>query len=175
MGMYVALRDAIEHLDEPALPGDLVEAFTLLDQLTAHLTHAVGRLERSGAFETETLTSPSSWLTHFARRTGGQASTITKAARKIIQLPVTGNAWRDGTLSSGHVDAILANVKARHVALFAEAEGEMVPKLAPLSVHDATIVMRWWATLADDALPDADKEDPAETLHLSARSTAVTY
>ena len=49
---------------------------------------------------------------------------------------MTAAAWAEGTLSSGQVAAIVANVSSERAILYAEHEGEMTPVLAELSVAD---------------------------------------
>jgi hypothetical protein len=89
----------------------------------------------------------------------------------LRDLPVTTAAYRDGTLSGGQVQAIVANLNDQIAPLFAEAEGEMVPLLAPLDVPDVSAVMQAWAQAAKDQLQDDDDVDnagiPERRLHLS--------
>jgi hypothetical protein len=165
--VYEALREAVEQLDDPSVPNDLVEVLALIDRLDAHVAQSLGRLDRDGAFELDGQTSVSAWLVHHAGRTRGQADKLAATARKIVQLPATGAAWRNGSLSGGQVEAILTNVKSKHVPLFAGAESELVPQFVPLTVGETAMAMRWWAKLADDADPDRDPDDAADKLHLS--------
>jgi hypothetical protein len=83
-------------------------------------------------------------------------------------MPHTAAAWQDGTLSSGQVRVITANVKPRHADLYAQAEGDIVPIVAALEIHDALMYMRHWAAAAEDQIPGPDKPERPEALHVSA-------
>jgi hypothetical protein len=86
-------------------------------------------------------------------------------ARRLQKLPVCAAAYGEGTLSGGQVEAILANVDDSTVDLFAEAEAELVPYLAPLTVAGCGRAMAAWKERAQ-----ADQVEPTEperSLHLS--------
>jgi hypothetical protein len=105
------------------------------------------------------------WLTHHTRMPRPRAAATTARARKLAQLPYTARAWRDGTLSSGQVDAIAAHLDPHTVGLFADHETALVPTLVDLSVRDVTTAMGAWrecATAERDPKPE-----PADSLHLS--------
>ena len=84
------------------------------------------------------------------------------------QLPVTAAAYRDGVLSSGQVQAIVANLKDRTASLFAHHEAELVSELAALSVTDTAVAMQDWARRAEAVVgDDPDSPQPERSLHLS--------
>jgi hypothetical protein len=86
-------------------------------------------------------------------------------ARKLAHLPVTAAAWRDGTLSSGQVEAIAAHLDPDTVGLFADHETDMVPTLVGLSLPDVAAAMGAWRECATS---DRDpKPEPSQALHLS--------
>jgi hypothetical protein len=92
----------------------------------------------------------------------------TKTARRLRKLPVTAVAYRDGVLSGGQLQAIVANLKDRTVGLIADHETELIPQLAALSVGDTATAMQDWARRADALLgDDPDKAVPERSLHLS--------
>jgi len=62
------------------------------------------------------------------------------------------DAWVEGRLSSGQVDAVVANVTDRTAELFADGEAERVDAIAGLSVEHTAVVMRHWAAAARDRL-----------------------
>ena len=81
-------------------------------------------------------------------------------AARVAELPVTWAAWRDGMLSEGQVDAIVANVTTDTAELFAAQEAELVPHLAPLSVADTARVMAHWKAVAETDFADPGEEEP---------------
>jgi hypothetical protein len=82
-------------------------------------------------------------------------------------LPVTAAAALDGTLSSGQLRAIVANVSDKAVELLAGHEADLIPTLAALPTADVVIAMRAWAALAEDSLDDGETPEPSSRLHLS--------
>jgi hypothetical protein len=162
------LADAIDRLDLPVDSVVLTEAFALVDRLNAKLLAAVGEHDAAELWRNDGATSMTAWLRHHTRQSGRQAAGCAKTARRLRQLPVTAAAYRDGVLSGGQVQAIVANLTDRTVGLFAHHETELVPELARLSVGDTSIAMQDWARRADAVVGD----DPApvlpeRSLHLS--------
>ncbi|MGH9191705.1 MAG: DUF222 domain-containing protein, partial [Acidimicrobiales bacterium] len=162
------LAEAIDDLELPTDNSVLMEAFTLADRLNAKLVAAVGEHDKSEQWRNDGATSMTAWLRHHARRSARDARLCTKTARRLRELPVTAAASRDGVLSGGQVQAIVANLKDRTVALFAHHEAALVPELAALSVGETATVMQSWGRHAQALLgDDPDKPVPARSLHLS--------
>jgi hypothetical protein len=136
------LAAAIDLLDLPVDSGVLTEAFALADRLNAKLLAAVGEHDAAELWRDDGATSMTAWLRHHTRRSGRDAARCTRTARRLGQLPVTAGAYRDGVLSSGQVQAIVANLKDRTVDLFVHHEAELVPELARLSVADTAVAMQ---------------------------------
>jgi hypothetical protein len=162
------LAHAIDDLDLPIDSGALTEAFALADRLNAKLLTAVGEHDAAELWRNDGATSMTAWLRHHTRRSRRDAARCTKVARRLRQSPVTAAAYRDGVLSSGQVQAIVANLTDRTVDLFAHHEAELVPELARLSVADTTIAMQDWSRRADTVVgDDPDSPLPERSLHLS--------
>ena len=99
---------------------------------------------------------------------GGDAHWLVQLAKRLRQLPITQQAWLDGVLSSGQVQAISLHV-GRKLALFAEHEPDVVPTLAALTLSETVEVLAEWRRRAD-AIDDPEHPepvDPPSTLHLS--------
>jgi hypothetical protein len=159
---------AIDGLDLPVDNEVLTEAFALADRLNAKLLAAVGEHDAAELWRNDGATSMTALLRHHTRRSGRDAAHCTKTARRLQQLPVTAAAYRDGVLSSGQVQAIVANLKDRTAGLFADHEAQLVPELAALSVADTAVALHDWARRADAVVgDDPDKPQPERTLHLS--------
>jgi hypothetical protein len=91
-------------------------------------------------------------------------------AKRLRDLPVIAGAFGSGVLSEGQVRAIVANLNDKITPLFAEAEEELVPPLAPLSVADVASAMQAWAQAAKDSLQDDEPDEtalPERSLHVS--------
>jgi Domain of unknown function (DUF222) len=162
------LADAVERLDLPVDGGVLTEAFALVDRLNAKLLVAVGEHDAAELWRNDGSTSMTAWLRHHARRSGHDAAHCAKTARRLQGLPVTTAAYRDGVLSGGQIQAIVANLKDRTTSLFARHEAELVPELAVLSVGDTAVAMQDWARRADAVVGDQPEPAlPERSLHLS--------
>jgi 5-methylcytosine-specific restriction protein A len=100
------------------------------------------------------------WLVGHGRRSHRDAHREATAARRLAQLPVTAAAWSDGTLSSGQVAAIVANVSSERAGLYALHEPGLTPVLAELSVAGTAAAMRVWhlhAAAQDDGPGPAER------------------
>jgi hypothetical protein len=162
------LAGAIDELELPVDGPVLAQAFALADRLNAKLLVAVGEHDAAEVWRDDGATSMTAWLRHHARRSGSDAARCARTARRLRALPVTAAAYGDGVLSSGQVQAIVANLKDRTVDLFAHHEAELVAELARLSVGETAVAMQDWARRAEAVVGD-DPEPvlPERSLHLS--------
>ena len=166
--MLEPLAVAIDGLDLPVDGEVLAEAFGLADRLNAKLVAAVGAHDRAEVWRDDGATSMTAWLRQHGRRSSRDAASCTKTARRLALLPVTAAAYGDGRLSSGQVQAIVANLTDKTVGLFGEHEPEVVPTLIPLSVADTAHAMQKWARYAEALLgEDRDTPEPDRWLHHS--------
>ena len=164
-GMFEQLADAIDGLDIPVDSDALAAVLALRDRLDAHISDAVAAHDRAGLWELDGATSMTAWLTDQARMPRPRAAATAARARKLAQLPLTAEAWRDGVLSSGQVEAIATNLDPDTVGLFADHETAMLPTLVGLPVRDVATAMRTWR---ESATAHRDpKPEPAQALHLS--------
>jgi hypothetical protein len=161
------LAGAIDRLDLPVDNDVLAEAFALADRLHAKLLAAVGEHDMAEVWRNEGATSMTAWLRHRAHSTGRDAALCAKTARRLRHLPVTAAAYREGRLSGGQVQAIVANLSDRTAGLFAEHEAVLVPGFAELSVAETATTMQSWARHAEATLDDPDKSEPERSLHMS--------
>jgi hypothetical protein len=162
------LAQAIDDLDLPVDSGVLTEAFALADRFNAKLLAAVGEHDAAEVWRDDGSTSMTAWLRHHTRRSGRDAARCARTARRLRALPATAAAYRDGVLSSGHVQAIVANLKDRTASLFADHEEQLVPELATLSAADTAVAMQDWARRAEAVVgDDVDKTLPGRSLQLS--------
>jgi hypothetical protein len=162
------LEQAIGDLEVPVDSDALIRCFRLWDRFSAVLTEAVGDFDTAQAWKHDGATSMTAWLKTHARRSGRQAASMTRTGIRLRDLPVTATAYRDGTLSSGQIEAVVANLNDKTTPLFADAEEELLPTLEPLSVGDVSTVMQEWAQAAKDSLDDGPEPVvPERSLHLS--------
>jgi len=169
--MFDALAEALRELELPPDADAIAEAIAWRDVLDAKIALALGGLDARGltarglAEETGAV-STVAWLRAHCRRSGRTASQMVRTARTVAAWPVLADAWADGAVSSGQVEAVVANV-GRHHARFAQQEAAIVPALEPLGVDATTVAMRAWRAKVD-ALDDGPApDDRPDTLHLS--------
>ena len=166
-GVLEQLAEAIEKAAVPSDRDGLVEAFRLFDRFAAKLSAAVGEFDAAGNWGLDGAVSAVAWLRHRAGLAPSAAASTVATAQKLRKLPVTRQAWLDGELSGGQVQAVVANVEDRTLGRFAEHEAALVPTPAPLSVLHTTRAMRFWRARAEALLDDAEARLPERSLHLS--------
>jgi Domain of unknown function (DUF222) len=165
------LMHAIDVLDIAPLPEDLADAFRAMDRLTMRIAAAVSHYDRHGLWAIDGASSMPGWLKAHAGRSGRDAVGFTRLSRRLFELPVMATALHDGSLSYGQVEAIIANLNDKTVALFAEHEAALLPTFSELTVSDTAKAMQRWASRAEDELAPADPDDEpkpeASTCHHS--------
>jgi Domain of unknown function (DUF222) len=140
-GVFEELGTAIDELDIPTYSTALAAVVGLRDRLDAHISDAVATHDQAGLWELDGASSMTAWLADRAAMPRPRAAAMVSRARKLAHLPVTAAAWRNGTLSSGQVEAIAAHLDPDTVGLFADHETELVPTLVGLSVRDVAAAM----------------------------------
>jgi Domain of unknown function (DUF222)/HNH endonuclease len=162
------LAQSIDELDLPVDGTVLAEAFALADRLDAKLLAAVGEHDRAEVWRNDGATSMTAWLRHHTGRSGRDAARCARTARQLHVLPATAAAYRDGVLSGGQIQSIVANLTDRTVGLFTHHETALVPELAGLSVNETAVAMQDWARRADAIVGDPpEPATPERSLHLS--------
>ncbi len=161
------LAEVVGRLELVPLAEEIEQVLWVRDRLDAKISEALRGFDAEQAWDGDGSLSLTSWLAAHGRRSHRDAHREAAEARRLAQLPVTAAAWSEGTLSSGQVAAIVANVPAHRAALYAQHEVNMTPVLAQLSVADTTAAMRAWRLRADaeDSGPEPP-ERPSE-LYLS--------
>lgn len=165
--MLEGLAREVEELEIPLGGEALVEAFALRDRLEAKLCAAVGDFAAAGYHQLDGATSGLAWLRHFARLSAPDARSLTTTAQRLGTLPVTRTSWESGSLSSGQVQAVMANVSDATEAMFAEQETSVVGVLEPLSVTHTAIAMRHWRLGAEAQLDLPGPRERPRSLYLS--------
>jgi hypothetical protein len=153
------LAGVVSRLELAPLAEEIEQVLRVRDRLDAKISEALRAFDAEQAWGSDGSLSLTSWLAAHGRRSRRDAYRDAAVAHRLAQLPVTATAWSDGTLSSGQVAAIVANVSADHAALYAQHEPNMTPLLAELSVADTTAAMRAWRLRAD---AEDDGPAPAE-------------
>ncbi|HEV7722850.1 MAG TPA: DUF222 domain-containing protein [Iamia sp.] len=167
--MMEDLTDAVDRLEVPVDGDVLASVLAVRDRLEAKIVTAVGAFDDSSEWDTqEGCASMAAWLRIRGRMTASDASRLAKTARRMRSLPTLRAAWSDGTVSGGHVAAVVANLSDRTAPMFAAQEDDLVPVLAAVEITAAVAAMKTWAAMARELLDDPPGEpDPDRTAHLS--------
>jgi hypothetical protein len=147
--MFATLARDIEGLDIPIDGEAIGELLALRDRLDARISEALGEFDAAGLWELDGAVSLTSWLKIRGRMTSRDASVTARRAARLRQLPVTQEAWADGSLSGGQVAAVMAALRPNHEELFVEQEADVVGVVAGIDVRDTARVMNHWADMAD--------------------------
>ncbi|HET7722467.1 MAG TPA: HNH endonuclease signature motif containing protein [Acidimicrobiales bacterium] len=165
--MYPRLAEAIETLEVPLERDAIVTVLGLRDRLEGRIAAVLGEFQAAGLHELDGSVTMAAWLRHRTHLDGETAGRCARRAQKLHRLPVLREALIGGLLAGGVVDIVLAHVRKRHVALFAEHEAELVPRLVGLDVDAVTKAMRLWRARADALDPGPAPAEKPDTIHLS--------
>jgi Domain of unknown function (DUF222) len=134
----------------------------LMDRLSASIITDIATFDASAMWAIEGYASVNAWVADHGRCTRGEANRLVKCSRLMQTLPVTAEAFLDGTLSAGQISVIATNLSERTVGKFAETETERVPLLAQLDVDGTVTVMRTFAAHARAELDDGHDPEPEQ-------------
>lgn len=165
--MFPDLEADVEKLEIPVSGEALAAILAIEDRLAAKVSEAIAAFDAAELYDLDGATSTAAWL----RRQGlsnKRAVTRARAARTLRSLPLTKGAWDSGQLSSGQVDAILANVPGWATGLFAEHEAELIPTLLPLTTQQTAVAMQAWLRYAEATRNQDEPAAPRRTFHHSA-------
>src|SRR4051794_15400111 len=107
--MFDTLSAAIDEVGTDLRGPELAELLSLLDRLQAKASAAVAAFDRASLWDLDAATSMTAWLRDRGQMSGGGAARMVSTAKRLAALPVTAAAWQEGRLSSGQVEAIVAN------------------------------------------------------------------
>jgi Domain of unknown function (DUF222) len=139
----------------------------LLDRCLASIVRDLSVFDRQAGWGIDGYKSLNSWLCHETRRSNGDAHRMLQLMRQLRSLPVTEEAFANGMLAASQASVIVANVTDKTIDLFADAEPELVPLLAEVSVDQTGRIMKEWAARANAAVDADNGTDPEpETDHL---------
>jgi hypothetical protein len=162
-----ALAGAVAELVIAPRAQEIETVLSLRDRLDAKISEALRGFEEDEGWREDGSLSLTAWLASHGRLSRKEAHRDAVTTSRLASLPVTAEAWADGTLSSAQVAAIVANVSTERASLYAEHEGEMTPVLAGLSAADTAAAMRSWRLHAEALETGPEPAERASVLHLS--------
>ena len=164
--MALGLTESIDSLVIAPHADAVVEVAQGCSTLSAKLALALAELDRRGEFQYEGYASMTAWCRDKLGWTNHHANRMLKTGRRLLDLPVTRDAWLARALTDGQVEIIVACVTDRRAGLWADHEAEVVPLLARLDVIQTNRAMQDWAAKADAVLDEREppEEPPAEAM-----------
>ena len=162
---FAQLSDAVAAMLRAGVPADaraLVLLRSRLDQLAALVAEAFVRFDTHELWRDEGAGSMRDWLSDACGLSRADASREVRRCERLEQWPEISTSWIEGSLSGAQVDAIVAGVPNRFVALFAGQAAAVVPLVTPLDVVDTAKAIKHWvecASAEDD--PDQLRERPS--------------
>ena len=163
--MLADLAEVIEKLDMPFDEDSLVDAIALRDRLEARIAEATGAFEANGFWAGDASSSMVAWLRAHARMTKRSAQRLRTLGVRLRSLPMCAQAYADGRLSGGQIEAIVARLDDELTRIFAAEEAEIVPFLIGLNVPGVSRAMGHWVALNRPDSPEPT--EPERNLHLS--------
>ena len=127
-GVLAAIDDVEVDVDAA---DDVAALVRVWDQLTARVTAALSAFNAVDGWGVDGALSLAAWLRGTCGLSGPAAHRLARTARRLRELPAVANAWREGELQGGHVEAICANVTDQTLALFQDAETSIVVPFDP--------------------------------------------
>ena len=143
----------------------------LHERLTAEVLRLVGDWDRDRAWEADGSLSAAAWLGHRTPVAPRRAREIVKTARLVDRHTAIGAALGAGEITGPHVEAMGRVVSPAREPLLDEHVETLIHQARRLTVRDFTMVMRRWASLADDHLAADTHEHLWERRHLYATAT----
>jgi hypothetical protein len=160
-----------EHWTSHALSERVVDLVRVRERLDAELLRTAGLWDRKKAWEADGSLTPAAWLEHRTPLAPQQARRVVKTARLADTHTAIAKPLGDGDIAVAHVDAMARVVSKDRARVLPDHVEILVDQAKGLSVRDFTMVMRRWASLADDALATDTHEQKWERRHLHASVT----
>ena len=161
------LAGSLEDLEVAPFGEAIEDALWLRDRLDSKIAAALGDFDADQGWAIDGSLSLSAWLSAHAKLLARDAHREAIRAKRLAALPVSAAAWAEGSLSSGQVGAVVANVAATKVALYAGHEAEMTPLLAELSAAETVGAMRTWRLMAEAAADGPERPERASEVFMS--------
>jgi hypothetical protein len=152
------LRAAIDALAQADIVGlaqrdDLAELWREMARLEAQFARRLAELDTSVEWSVDGSRSAAGWLVANLRVASGEAHHRVMVARQTARMPITSAAWREGKVSSRHVDALTrVRNRAKADAEFAVFEPALVDVALEGRPEDVANVGRQWRDALDSHL-----------------------
>ena len=164
--MEQGLTEAIDSLVVAPHADAVIELAQQHSTLQAKLAMALAELDRRREFDYEGYATMAAWCRDKLGWTNQTANRLLKTGRRLLDLPVTRDAWVARELTDGQVEIIVDCVTDRRAGLWSEHEAEIVPLLGALDVIQTNRALQDWAAKADAILDEHDppQDQPAEAM-----------
>src|SRR5258708_26362759 len=128
--MFAGLAQEIDDLKIPIDGDALAEALELHGRMAAKIVDTVGAFDVAQLWDIDAATSMVAWLRDRGRLGRRDAARVAHTARHLRDLPAAADAFADGRLSGGQVDALLACPNDKLRPIFAAQQDQLLGTLA---------------------------------------------
>lgn len=166
-GQLQLLREVIEGLSLAPDGDEIADARALASQLEAAIASAEAEYATTGGPEVDGYADMATFTRHRCRTTLPESRRLARRAKRMAAWPELAQAWRDDRVTAAQVDLACASIPDRHVERFARTVADTIEAIAPLTAHQTGIVLRRWASHADDLAQREAAEagvEPAEVV-----------
>jgi 5-methylcytosine-specific restriction endonuclease McrA len=132
-----------------------------LARLEAFVTAATAGFDASGEWSTTGARNAPAWLRARCHLASGQARRQTRLGRTLRHLPVTEQAWRDGSITASHAEILAAARRPGTEEAFARDEAMLVGYAKTMTHARFVRTVNYWSQLA---APD-EAEDQEQQRH----------
>ncbi len=146
----------------------LLELLEIRERFDAEVLRLTGSWDRDRAWEIDGALSPRAWLTHRMPVSGNDAQKLVKNARLVVKHDEIAQALADGEITTPHVEAMGRVISKDRAPLLEDHADVLVEQAKRLPLGDFTLVMRRWASLADDHLAKEEFTRKWDRRHLHA-------
>src|SRR5215216_183228 len=152
------LLDAVKRVEIAVDGDDLAAVAQACELLLAKTMEPLRAFDEMMLYQLTKASSTGQFLERCAGLAPAEAQRSVTLARKLKAMPLTEAAWLAGTITSGQVQAIVANVKKPLADRYRDDEAEMLVIIAPLDAKDTDLAMQRWVNYVHASLDDdADK------------------
>jgi hypothetical protein len=173
--VLTALEELVGHLDV-AVDADVVaRVLRLRETLLAKTMAPLRAFDELMLYQLSKASSTAQFLERCAGLAPAEARASVILARKLKAMPQTEAAWLAGTISSGQVRAIVANVHKRLAEQYTAEEADVLAIVGPLDAKDTAKAMQRWASYAHALVDDDPTKPPRDDEFFHSQTTGGRF
>ena len=173
--VLTALEELVPHLDVSVNADIQARVFRLREALLVKSMEPLRAFDELMLYQLTKAASTAQFLQRTAGLSPGEAQATVTLARKLKAMPLTEAAWLAGTITSGQVRAITANVTKHLADRYRDDEADILPIIRPLDAKATDLAMQRWVNYAEASLDDDPEKPPREDEFFHSKTTGGRY